>query len=173
MSPKPPNKPGTMPATNSCVTDDSDITAYKIIGIDGGIMMANDAEDDVTAAANGALYPFFFISGIKTEPSAATSATADPEISAKNKDTPMLTCAKPPRIQPNSAEAKLIKRREIPDEFMMAPAKMNKVNPEAFLAWVLERIQDHPANRMGDLMPWAYQDMIDAAARNAEAESEA
>ena len=50
---------------------------------------------------------------------------------------------------------------------------MNKVNPEAWLAWVLERIQDHPANRMGDLMPWAYQDMIDAAARNAEAESEA
>ena len=50
---------------------------------------------------------------------------------------------------------------------------MNKVNPEAWLAWVLERIQDHPANRMGDLMPWAYQDMIDAAARNAEAENEA
>ncbi len=50
---------------------------------------------------------------------------------------------------------------------------MNKVNPEAWLAWVLERIQDHPANRMGDLMPSAYQDMIDAAARNAEAESEA
>jgi hypothetical protein len=56
---------------------------------------------------------------------------------------------------------------------LIETAKMNKVNPEAWLAWVLERIQDHPANRMGDLMPWAYQDMIDAAARNAEAESEA
>ena len=44
---------------------------------------------------------------------------------------------------------------------------MNKVNPEAWLAWVLERIQDHPANRINDLMPWAYQDMIDA--QNAEA----
>ena len=56
---------------------------------------------------------------------------------------------------------------------LIETAKMNKASPEAWLAWVLERIQDHPANRMGDLMPSAYQDMIDAAARNAEAESEA
>ena len=48
-------------------------------------------------------------------------------------------------------------------------AKMNKVNPQAWLAWVLGRIQDHPANRINDLMPWAYQDMINA--RNAEAEA--
>ena len=53
---------------------------------------------------------------------------------------------------------------------LIETAKMNKVNPEAWLAWVLERIQDHPANRINDLMPWAYQDMIDAAERNAEAE---
>ena len=52
---------------------------------------------------------------------------------------------------------------------LMETAKMNKVNPEAWLAWVLERIQDHPANRMGDLMPWAYQNMIDAAELDVEA----
>jgi hypothetical protein len=23
-------------------------------------------------------------------------------------------------------------------------------------------VEDHPANRINDLMPWAYQDMIDA-----------
>jgi hypothetical protein len=46
---------------------------------------------------------------------------------------------------------------------------MNKVNPEAWLAWRLERIQDHPANRINDLMPWAYQDIINA--KNAEAEA--
>jgi transposase len=45
---------------------------------------------------------------------------------------------------------------------LIETAKMNKVNPEAWLAWVLERIQDHPANRINDLMPWAYQDMIEA-----------
>ena len=52
---------------------------------------------------------------------------------------------------------------------LIETAKMNKVNPKAWLAWVLERIQDHPANRINDLMPWAYQDMIDA--QNAEAEA--
>lgn len=46
---------------------------------------------------------------------------------------------------------------------------VNKVNPEGWLAWVLERIEDHPANRINDLMPWAFQDMINA--QNAEAEA--
>ena len=45
---------------------------------------------------------------------------------------------------------------------LIETAKMNNVNPEAWLAWVLERIQDHPVNRIHDLLPWAYQDMIDA-----------
>ena len=52
---------------------------------------------------------------------------------------------------------------------LIETSKMNKVNPDAWLAWVLERIQDHPANRMNDLMLWAYQDMINA--QNAEAEA--
>jgi transposase len=52
---------------------------------------------------------------------------------------------------------------------LIEAAKMNKVNPEAWLAWVLERIQDHPAKRINDLMPWAYQEVIDA--QNAEAEA--
>tara|TARA_B110001469_G_C9349705_1_gene184394 strand:- start:294 stop:443 length:150 start_codon:yes stop_codon:yes gene_type:complete len=30
-------------------------------------------------------------------------------------------------------------------------ATMNKVNPEACLAWVLGRIPDHPVNRIDDL----------------------
>ena len=58
------------------------------------------------------------------EPSAATSATAEPEISAKKSDAPIETCASPPRIQPNSEEAKAISRREMPDAFMIAPARM-------------------------------------------------
>jgi transposase len=56
---------------------------------------------------------------------------------------------------------------------LIETAKMNKVNPEAWLAWVLERIQDHPVNRIAELLPWAYQDMIDAAERDAEAENAA
>ena len=45
---------------------------------------------------------------------------------------------------------------------LIETAKMNNVNHEAWLAWVLERIQDHPANRMNELMPWVYQEMVDA-----------
>jgi transposase len=50
---------------------------------------------------------------------------------------------------------------------------MNKVNPEAFLAWVLERIQDHPANRTHELRPWSYQDMNDAQNTKTEAKDAA
>ena len=56
---------------------------------------------------------------------------------------------------------------------LIETAKMNKVNPEAWFAWVLERIQDHPANRINDLMPWAYQDMINAQNTEAEAKDAA
>lgn len=56
---------------------------------------------------------------------------------------------------------------------LIETAKMNNVNPEAWLAWVLERIQDHPAKRMHDLMPWAYQEMIDAQGVEAEAQDAA
>ncbi len=62
--------------------------------------------------------------GIRIDPSAATSATADPEISAKKSDAPIDTCARPPRIQPKSDAANAISRREIPDAFMIAPARM-------------------------------------------------
>ena len=52
---------------------------------------------------------------------------------------------------------------------LIETAKMKKVNPEAWVAWELERIQDHPTNRIHELLPWSYQDMIDA--QNAEAEA--
>ena len=46
---------------------------------------------------------------------------------------------------------------------------VNEVNPEGWLAWVLKRIEDHPANRINDHMPRAFQDMINA--QNAEAKA--
>src|SRR5690242_11356334 len=90
------------------------------------MITASVAADDMTAAASGAGYPFAFIPGIRIEPSAATSATAEPEISAKNSEAPIDTCASPPRIQPNSDDANAISRREMPDAFMIAPARMNR-----------------------------------------------
>ena len=56
---------------------------------------------------------------------------------------------------------------------LIETAKMNNLNPEAWLAWVLERIQDHPANRMHDLLPWTYKAMIDAKDTHPEAQNAA
>ena len=58
-------------------------------------------------------------------PSAATPATAEPEISAKNIEAPIVTIDRPPRTKPKQAEVNAISRREMLDAFMMAPARMN------------------------------------------------
>ena len=44
--------PGRIPATNSSTTDAPDITPYRIMGMDGGMITARVADDEVTAAAN-------------------------------------------------------------------------------------------------------------------------
>ena len=79
----------------------------------------------MTAAANAPGYPFFFIAGIKIEPNAATSATADQEISAKNMEVAILIMLKPPLINPTRAEAKAINLLEIPALFIIDPARIN------------------------------------------------
>lgn len=37
---------------------------------------------------------------------------------------------------------------------LIGTARLNGINPEAYLAYVLERIADHPANRIDELLPW-------------------
>jgi hypothetical protein len=34
-------------------------------------------------------------------------------------------------------------------------AKLNGLDPQAYLGEVLARIADHPINRIGDLLPWS------------------
>src|SRR5438874_5397234 len=92
--------------------------------MDGGMMTASVAEDESTAAENSFEYPLLFIAGMRIDPSAAASATADPEISAKNIEVTMVTCASAPRMKPRSAEESAMSLREIPDAFMIAPARM-------------------------------------------------
>jgi transposase len=40
---------------------------------------------------------------------------------------------------------------------LIETAKLNKVDPQAWLTWVLARIADHKINRIDELMPWNYR----------------
>ena len=40
---------------------------------------------------------------------------------------------------------------------LIETAKMNGLNPEAWLADVLDRIQDHKINRIDELLPWKWK----------------
>jgi len=39
---------------------------------------------------------------------------------------------------------------------LIETAKMNDVDPEAWLTWVLERLPDHKINQIDELMPWGW-----------------
>jgi transposase len=39
---------------------------------------------------------------------------------------------------------------------LIATAKLNDIDPEAWLADLLRRINDHPASRLGELLPWNW-----------------
>jgi transposase len=47
---------------------------------------------------------------------------------------------------------------------LIATAKLNDVNPQAWLADVLRRIGDHPASRLDELLPWNWKTIEIAAA---------
>ncbi len=47
---------------------------------------------------------------------------------------------------------------------LIATAKLNDVDPQAWLEDVLRRIADHPASRLADLLPWNWQPTAAAAA---------
>jgi len=47
---------------------------------------------------------------------------------------------------------------------LIATAKLNDIDPQAWLADVLARVLDHPAKRIGDLLPWNWHAERRAAA---------
>ena len=40
---------------------------------------------------------------------------------------------------------------------LIETAKLNDVDPQAWLTWVLERIADHKINRINELLPWHWK----------------
>ncbi|MCP5085745.1 MAG: IS66 family transposase [Rhodobacteraceae bacterium] len=43
---------------------------------------------------------------------------------------------------------------------LIESAKLNKVDPQAWLTWVLSRIADHKINRLDELLPWRYAESV-------------
>jgi transposase len=40
---------------------------------------------------------------------------------------------------------------------LIATAKLNNIDPEAWLADMLRRINDHPASKLDELLPWNWK----------------
>jgi transposase len=47
---------------------------------------------------------------------------------------------------------------------LIVTAKLNDINPQAWLANVLACIADHPASRLHELLPWHWKQAQDQAA---------
>ncbi len=51
---------------------------------------------------------------------------------------------------------------------LIQTARLNDVDPQAWLADVLARINDHPSRALGDLLPWIWNARGPAMASSAQ-----
>jgi hypothetical protein len=47
--------------------------------------------------------------------------------------------------------------RSLPDDIAALKRKLNRLDPQRYLADVLARIADHPARHIAELLPWHWQ----------------
>ena len=66
------------------------------------------------------------IAGIITVATAAASAGPEPDMPPMIRQTRMATSARPPRLGPTSAWAKVISRAATPERSKMVPVRMNR-----------------------------------------------
>jgi hypothetical protein len=92
----------------------------------GGIMGPMTAADEVTAALKSESNPFSFIIGMRKEPMAEQSATADPETPAKNMFVTIFTWASPPFKRPTIISANATNLSVIFAAFIKSPARIKK-----------------------------------------------
>ena len=97
---------------------------YSTIGIDGGMMGPMTPAAAISAAEKPASKPRRFMMGIMVELMAAVSATAEPEMPAKNIEATTATWARPPAIQPTRQLEKRTRRADMPPVSIRAPARM-------------------------------------------------
>jgi len=43
---------------------------------------------------------------------------------------------------------------------LIESAKLNGLNPQLYITDLLDRIADHPARHIGDLLPWNWQPAV-------------
>jgi hypothetical protein len=46
---------------------------------------------------------------------------------------------------------------------LIGSARLNGIDPEAYLQYVIDRIADYPANRIDELLPWNVTPLLPAA----------